>query len=435
MLPKVDMWKPGQKVVVVPGRWGVVPDAQVAAVVVERLRADQPLTVLEQSQPIAPPVPPSTPLSKSDPRVTCEQARALGADFVVLTTGDIELLDNSTCLLSDGIVRNIALPLPLPIPLTIGDAAALAHGKLAAEPSKCLISIEIGAKWEITASAQVLATDTCVATGGTFAVQTHSKTQLPDGAELEREILAKTPDLFPRRTEVEQVAGGDAVVHGVRGMARGDVYEVRSEARSGDLAYVRDVDDERGVLEPYRPRDRVAAGDVLVRRGRPTWLDFVAHGVASQLTIDGNRELVAGAGGYFRGELGAFVIGLGVEYLRVLDADVRAMTATTSVLRGGLHGGLHRRVSNRLDLYALLDVGFSDVLGVSSEGDNRSPYIAGFGGARLGLGAWFVAVEAGGVYAGTARWDGHVPVTQRAPELRLAFGRNFWIDMGAAPTP
>jgi hypothetical protein len=305
-LPKVETWTPGARAIVMPMRGSTPTDDQVAAVVANRLRQ------LGDVELLAPP-PSATPVSNGDPHDACQQANALGAEYVVLAAGDISILDNKLCLIGTGVLSKIVLPLPIPIPIPIANKVAVVEVPLSL-PDKCIFEVEIGDKWAVTANAQVFSTAQCLATGGQFAIDRGTNLTLKDGNALQRAIEKKTADLFPARATIKELDGEKGVVVAPKGLARGDVYEVRSGPYTeGSLGYVRSVDRERAIIEPYEPTDRLQRGDLLLRRGWPLWMEFLAYGASSQLSVDRDRHLAAGGGGLFRGQFGWFSLGLNVD--------------------------------------------------------------------------------------------------------------------------
>ncbi|MBA3817257.1 MAG: hypothetical protein H0X17_00055 [Deltaproteobacteria bacterium] len=401
-------------------RGNMVTDDQVAAVVSDRLRQLGNVDVLA-------PGPSALPSADGDPHHACEQARALGAEYVVLTSADISLLDNTTCLVGTGLLSKIVLPLPIPLPVLRRTEVANVAITL---PDRCLISVELGDRWSVVANAQVFSTAQCLATGGQFAIARGTNLTARDGAALQDKITKLTSDLFPTRATVARIDGARGVVVATSGMQAGDVYEVRKGPQAdGSLAYVREVDAERAIIEPYAPTDQIHRDDLLLRRGSPQWIEFLAYGAASQISVGNDRHLASGTGGLFRGQLGRYSIGLTAEYLRILDADTRRDTATTSTFKAGLQGGVHHHLSTRVDLYGVLELGYADTLGISLEGDGRAPYAALFAGARLAFDKWFAGLELGGLYSGTQNWDAHASVSQRGVAARLTLGRNFRLGL------
>src|SRR5688572_17026198 len=286
-LPKVEVWQPGQRAIVMPMRGDEITDAQVAAIVNDRLR------VLGQVELLAP-APSNLPVSTGDPHHACSQARELGADFVVLTSADISLLDNRVCLAGTGILSKLVLPLPIPIPIRPLKTVVVVEVPLAV-PDTCIISVEIGNKWSVTANAQVFTTERCLATGGQFAIARGTDGTLPDGVALKAEIEKKTADLFPGRATIARLDGVHGIVERPRDMRVGDVYEVRTTPNAaGSFAYVESVDDDAAVLAPYAPSDEIRANDLLLRRGQPVWMEWLAYGSASQVSVDGKRHLASG---------------------------------------------------------------------------------------------------------------------------------------------
>lgn len=417
---KVEVWTPGQRAIVMPMRGTEVTDAQVAAVVNDQLRRLGDIEIVA-------PAPSNVPVPSGDPHEACAQALVLGADYVVLTSADISVLDNRVCLVGTDLLSKIVLPLPIPLP-RLGTIAVV--DVPVAPPDKCLASVEIGNRWAVTANAQVFTTERCLATGGQFAIARGTDGTLPDGVALQAEIEKKTADLFPGRATITRVDGHRGIVDAPRNMRPGDLYEVRNGGAGGSLAYVRRADARGAVLEPYAPTDEIRSGDLLLRRGKPQWIEFLAYGASSQILVGGDRHLASGAGGLFRGQLGKLSIGLTAEYLRILDGAARRETATTSSLKGGLQGGFHHHVSTRLDAYGLFELGYTAALGITKEGDDdRAPYVGAFVGARLALGKWFAGLELGAVYSGMQSFAGHASVGQRGAAARLTFGRNVRLDM------
>ncbi|MBA3394899.1 MAG: hypothetical protein H0T89_19795 [Deltaproteobacteria bacterium] len=417
---KVEVWTPGQRVIVMPLR-GTVTDAQVAAVVNDQLRRLGDVDVLA-------PAPSNVPVPSGDPHEACMQARNLGADYVVVTSADISVLDNRVCLVGTNLLSKIVLPLPIPIPWL--NKIAVVDVPLAS-PDKCLASVEIGDGWSVTVNAQVFTTELCLATGGQFTIERGTDRTVPDGVALQAKIENKTADLFPARATITRLDGQRGLVDAPRNMQVGDLYEVRNvPSAQGSLAYVHRVDARQAVVEPYAPTDELRTGDLLLRRGKPQWMELLVYGASGQILVGGDRHLASGAGALFRGQLGALSIGLTAEYLRILDGDTRRDTDTTSTFKSGLQGGVHRHVSTHLDLYGTLELGYSAALGIPLDGDDRVPYGGMFAGARFALGKWFAGLELGGMYSGMQHWDGRASVGQRGAAARFTLGRNFRPNLG-----
>ncbi|MBA3501291.1 MAG: hypothetical protein H0T65_13015, partial [Deltaproteobacteria bacterium] len=265
-LPKVDVWTPGQRALVLPMR-GNTTDAQVAAVVADRLRQLGDVQVLT-------PGPSASPDANGEEHYGCAQALGMGADYVVVTTAEISVLDNKFCMVGTGILSRIVLPLPIPIPIPFTKRVEVVEVPLTI-PDKCIISVEIGDQWSIVANAQVFKAETCLTTKGRFAIERGTNLTLHDGAALHRELVKKTADLFPARATIARMDGERGVVVAPKGMQTGQVYEVRKDTdTSGSLAYVRHVDTKEAVLEPYAPGDKLRANDLLLRAGTPTWAEF-----------------------------------------------------------------------------------------------------------------------------------------------------------------
>ncbi len=413
---KVEVWAPGQRAIVMPMRGTEVTDAQVATIVNDQLRRLGDVEILA-------PAPSNVPVATDDRQHVCAQARVLGADYLVLTSADISVLDNRVCLVGTNLLSKIVLPLPIPIPWL--NKVAVVDVPLAS-PNKCIFSVEIGNAWSVTVNAHVFSTEPCLATGGQFTIERGTDRTVPDGVALQAKIENKTADLFPDRATIARIDGHRGLVDGPRNMRVGDLYEVRNGATGqGSLAYVHRVDARQAVVEPYAPTDELRGGDLLLRRGKPQSMEFLAYAASSQILVGRDRHLASGAGALFRGQFGSLLIGITAEYLRILDGDARRDTDTTSTVKGGLQGGLHRHVSTRLDVYGYLELGYTAALGISLEGDDRVPYAGASAGARVALGKWFVGLEIGGVYSGMQDWDGRASVGQRGAAARFTLGRNF----------
>jgi hypothetical protein len=423
-IAKVDVWTPGQGALVLPMRGNTI-DAQVAAVVAERLRELGDVQVR---------TPGPSADANGDEHHACDQALVMGADYVVLTSAEISVLDNTFCMVGTGILSRIVLPLPIPIPIPFTKRVEVVEIPLTV-PDRCIFSVEVGDKWSISATARVFKAATCSPTGGELVIERGTNLTLHDGAALQGELVKKTADLFPARATIARMDGERAVVVAPKGMQTGQVFAVRKDADASDsLAYVRHVDTNEAVLEPYAPGDKLRPNDLLLRVGTPTWAEFSAYGATSQISIGGDRHLASGAGALFRVQLGSYLIGITAEYLRILDGDVRRATATTSTMKGGLQGGLHHHVSTRVDAYALLELGLMDTLGVTEQNDDhRAAYAAVFAGARLAIGKWFAGLEVGGVYSAIQAWPDHESVGQRGVAVRFTLGRNFRLGPALKP--